>query len=258
MGLVRDAVVKHVIVSNQESRERWEKLHKDRPDRLFVSDLGGCVRKAYLRLRGEEVTHPFDSYVLEVMKAGKLWEWETTCAMRRAHGTKLQEQVPVGNEIWSGRADYLLPGRVIEHKATNPANFKYGHRLPYPHHCLQVLAYSLLLDNTPATLYYRSWDQWAEIQVCQNAYGIVWEGEFKGKFKSGVLEGLDIVKEMASFEEWWGQEELPPRYPTPFEKNFTCTKKQRKLYRPACQFFGVCWPQYPQSGTFKEDEWKSE
>lgn len=254
MGLVRDAVVKHVVISNRESRERWQKRHKDRPDRLFVSDLGGCVRKSYLRLRGEEVTHPFDPYVLEVMKAGKLWEWETTCAMRRAYGTKLQEQVPVGNKIWSGRIDYLLPGKtIIEHKATNPVNFKYGSRLPYVHHCLQVLAYRILLGGGEATLYYRAWDQWAELDVWQHREGIAWDGEFNGKHKSGLLEGLDIVEEMARFEEWWDREGLPPCYETPFEKNFACTKRQRKLYRPACSYFGFCWPQYPQDKPFKED-----
>lgn len=237
--MIREAVLKHLRVVSRKQTLAWQKRHADAPQKLFVSDVGQCVRKAYLRINGYKETHPFGDYVREVMRAGIVWEKETTRAIRLLGG--FEEQVSVGNDIWSGRIDFLSDIFVIEHKATNPVNFRYGKRLPYEHHCLQVLAYDVLLEEAHIPiLYYRGWAGWAELDVVQDLDGIQWFGRINGREKSGLIE-TNVRDEMAKFEEWWGKDELPPKYETPTTEHFACTRKVKTDRIPNCPYYGVCW-----------------
>ena len=241
--MIREAIVEYLKEESKAQTAAWEKRHEGQENKLFVSDLGQCVRKAYLRINGYKETHPFRSYVLEVLRAGILWEEETARALRSIPG--IQEQLHVGNAKWSGRIDFLTDTCIIEHKATNPANLRYSKRIPYEHHCLQLLAYQYFLEGTPnerrlAILYYRGWASWGEIEVRQLRDGIHWHGVIAGKVKDGFLE-TGLAEEMGKFEQWWGKDELPPKYDSPTEHVFACTRKIKSDTVPNCPYYGVCW-----------------
>jgi len=271
MTIVRAAVLQHILEARKKANAAYQARHQgeDRPVHLHVSDLGHCVRKAYLRMQGVE-GKPFDEYIQEIMHAGLVWETETETALRAAYGDGLRTQGVVENEIWSGRKDFELPGNVIvEHKATSPVNFLRKDRLPYRFHCMQVLGYCLLTQlqekmfiAPTARLYYRSWANWAELEVWEDTEGaILWKGEINGRSKCGGFPDSSIAGEMAFFETFWEpfwhDGSLPPRYATPFTEIFGCTRTTKQGYWPSCPFFGQCWPEMAfLKGPFHEKDWE--
>lgn len=262
LSLVRTAVEQHIELERVRSETAWRERHSDTVPHLFVSDVGSCPRKAVwsavnsyhkhpLRV---EATHPFSPYVQAIMRAGIVWEKETEAALRAIYGDDLQTQVPARNTHWSGRPDFILPNNIIvEHKATNPYNFKAKGRLPYRHHCLQVLAYQriLRLPVSTAQLYYRGWADWAEFAVWDTGDTIGWEGLVNGYYKEGSIKA-NLIELMDNLETFWALKVLPPKYISPTSENFACTRKTRKGRYPNCQFFGRCWPDLPQEGPWKD------
>lgn len=137
MGTVRQAVIEHVRAKNQESNQAWQDTHHYDEPRLFVSDIGHCPRAAYYSAFGHfeghpfcvERTHPFDDYVVEILRAGYVWEHQTGLALRHAldgavHWQKDDLALEVQNGIWlwpgssgtgtplhrAGAMSHVLPG----------------------------------------------------------------------------------------------------------------------------------------------------
>ena len=81
MNIIRGIVIKHVRAKQEESNQAWEDTHHYDEPRLFVSDIGHCPRAAYYNAFGHfeghpfcvERTHPFDDYVVEILRAGYVW-----------------------------------------------------------------------------------------------------------------------------------------------------------------------------------------
>jgi hypothetical protein len=165
MNPIRDATVERVQVRHEEGNEaRGAELSQEKP-RIPVSQIGHCPRMAIFEAARYHPDHPlhvapthlFDDYVLEIMEAGDVWERQTTRALARKYGDavhwkKDDDARRVKDDCWSGHVDFLVEpcgsfpvGAVIEHKATNPANFQRQGRLNYPFHCLQVLTRERLL-----------------------------------------------------------------------------------------------------------------
>jgi hypothetical protein len=283
MSYVREAVLEHVHACCEEGNQvRGNELSRLEP-RLPVSQIGHCPRQAIfeaVRYHPDhplhaDTTHPFGPYVEELLECGNVWEHQTGRALSRKLGDKVywhreDPVLRVGNQNWFGHIDFLVEpcdafpnGAIIEHKATNPVNFKVKGRLPYDFHCLQVLTYRDLLrqkldearttmSDIPAYLYYRSWANWAELQVWSNDGSIIWEGEINGKWKSGEFE-IDLDEEMEALEYYWRNQELPPRYETPMAVRFSCAKERNGDVYPDCRYFGVCWPELPQRGPFNAE-----
>lgn len=262
LSLVRTVVEMHIEQQRKINDAAYIARHKDSlVPHLFISDVGVCPRKAvwsalvhypHHQLHAD-VTHPFSPYVQAIMRCGNVWETETEAALRAAYGDALQTQVPVRNEYWSGRVDFVLFGPndtvIIEHKATNPYNFRSKDRLPYRHHCLQVLAYQKIL-NLPvssAQLYYRGWNNWAEFAVRDEGNTIEWEGLINGAYKTGMIEA-NLTDIMDYIEDYWSTGFMPPAYSSPTSLDFACTRKTRQGRYPSCQFFGCCWHGLPQVG----------
>jgi len=276
MSYVREAVIEHVRACKERGNwARGDELGK-LPPRIPVSQIGHCPRQAIFEaVRWHpnhplhvDPTHPFDDYVMEIMECGNVWEHQTGLAMGRRFGESVHwlrddPALRVGNEYWSGHIDFLVQpcevypaGAIIEHKATNPVNFVRNGRLPYEFHCLQVLTYERLLREqagldyiVPTYLYYRSWNNWAELRVWDDYRHVIWEGEINGKWKSGEIELPDSLdEEMDHLEYYWRRQELPPRYETPTAKVFSCARVNKTGTYPSCQYFGACWPELPQEG----------
>jgi len=274
---IREYVLDHVLLLNQKGDLARKKELEKLPPRLSVSGIGHCPRQAIFEAARYhpdhplhvDPTHPFDAYVKEVMECGNLWETQTRKALAlglgdKVHWRKNDPLLRVGNDVWSGHLDFVVEpceeypgGAIFEHKATNPVNFVRKGRLPYLFHCMQVLTYGRLYreqhgigrEALPTWLYYRSWSHWAELEVWDDGRYIVWEGTLNGRDRSGEFEmEVSLTDRMEMLEAAWLQQELPPRYETPFAVDFTCarTNKKRGTGRPSCRYFGVCWPNMPQ------------
>jgi len=199
MGIVHDAFLWHLQTEQEDNDRAWQEAHSHH---LAVSDLGHCVRKAYLRLRKSQETHPHDDYVLGIMRDGNVYQNDTARALAawyggQVHWEKDDPALLVRDDKWLGHLDFLVctsTGDVIvEHKATNPDNFCKRNRLPYPFHCYQLAGYGILrqkMGHPPARLllYYRSWGHWAEVELFSNEFGISWEGEFDGDYRGGMID----------------------------------------------------------------------
>lgn len=277
--IIREAMLERLRAEHKQDEGKWEKDHEGK---LAVSEIGHCVRQAYLRLADVEQTNPPNDYLLELFRCGYMWEAETRKALQAKFGNALhwdQKNDPlmtVGGDIWKGHIDFWIDPQdkypelvIVEHKATSPVNFVRKDRLPYPFHCLQALAYEKLLrhrqnlgGSIKVLLYYRSWTNWAEFQVWEDNHegwatpSIFWEGKVNGKPKSGLFE-LSLPDEVAAFESWWGATDLPPKYETPFTKQFGCFRQVKKrghptVAWPSCKYFTHCWgDEYPGNGPFE-------
>ena len=175
-----------------------------------------------------------------------MWEYQTGRALAHRYGDavhwkKDDDALRVKNGLWSGHIDFLIDecddfpgGAIIEHKATNPVNFRAKDRLPYPFHCMQVLTYRRLLQQKlgmdyimPTYLYYRSWANWAEIQVWEYEDCIEWEGEINGRLKSGSFD-VSLGDTIEHLQYYWQRQELPPRYDTPTQISSPAPARTRR------------------------------
>jgi len=272
MGIVRDAYLRMVKENNAMQTKRHEISGRGETKRLWVSDLGRCRRKPFLRLAGIEETHSFDEYTLELFHSGKVWEAQ----LQRAFDSRLEgiaaNDLQVKSDIWSGRIDMYLSATntIVELKDTADHNFRARDRLPYVSHALQVLAYTRLLrqkwelDKYPdAVLYYHGRGSWAEMHLRQYDEGILYTGEKSGWDINGMLP-YNVDGEMADFAGLWDnyqQHGEPPGVPydSPFQERFGCTKAVKKLRYPACNYMGYCWPSLgnPPYNEEDYDEWET-
>jgi hypothetical protein len=254
MNPIRNAVTNYIETRHVEgNRKRGDELSQLEP-RIPVSQIGHCPRQAILeavRYHPEhplhaEPTHGFDAYVKEIMEAGNVWEHQTGKALAEqfdgvAHWERDDPALRVRNGVWSGHIDFLVEecdhypaSAIIEHKATNPVNFRAKDRLPYPFHFMQVLMYRQLLQQKlqsdyviPTYLYYRSWSNWAELQVWGYEDGIEWEGEINGKHRSGEFD-IRLGDKIEELQGYWLHQTLPPRYDTPTTVQFSCVRTNKK------------------------------
>ncbi|KKL57616.1 hypothetical protein LCGC14_2233580, partial [marine sediment metagenome] len=66
--MINDIITEYCWDLNTEK----EKLYKEREHkpRLWMSNLGGCIRKAYFDMHRAEKTHPFDKLLIRKFRAG--------------------------------------------------------------------------------------------------------------------------------------------------------------------------------------------
>lgn len=243
---INDIVEMHIDRVQYKDNLAWEEGHRGK---LAVSDIGHCPRKAMLRFMGVKETNPFDTYVKRLLWSGKTAEEKLERALRSVYGEDLQAQVRVENDAWTGTVDFLVPGKVIEHKETSSKNFRYN-RLPYDFHLLQVLMYRrMLVDQgivpiyTEAVLYYQLRAEWAEFKVWESGKFIYYRGEVVGKSREGELD-THIEIERRNLEKWFEAGIVPDRYETPFERNFECCSLYSKVAYPSCVYFDLCFPEH--------------
>lgn len=222
--------------------ETWDARHEDK---LAVSDIGHCPRKALLRVEGVEYTDPHDAYLKRLFWSGKMAERKLEVALEHFYGDLLRKQVKVGNDNWVGSVDFLVPDMVIEHKETAESNFKYK-RLPYDFHVLQVLMYRHMLleagESYPlnAYLYYQNRANWAEYKVESYPGGVKWDGQINGEESCGSSP-RQLAKEMRVLEKPLNNRSTPPRYEHPFKKQFACCRLYTYVAYPGCTYFTHCW-----------------
>lgn len=244
--LMTDLTQEYVDWRREQST--WEEQHAGR---LAVSEIGKCPRMAMLRITGVERTNPFDEYMRRLLFSGEMAEAKAKAPLLWKYGDDVQSQVVLEAGAWVGKPDFLVPGHVIEHKETGENRFKYGD-MPFRFHVLQVLMYQWMIEQVEgykpeALLYYQQRANQAEYRVWEWGDRIGYEGHVNGKEDSGILN-TTLEFERAELEKWFAEGEVPPRYDTPFEKNYTCCRLypnwKRPTAYPSCGYFDHCWPEY--------------
>jgi len=226
-----------MCVEEEFESSNWNERHKGK---LAASECGHCPRAAILRLNGVEPTDDFPLPDKRRMWSGKRAERKMEYVLDFLNVPYEQEK-HVENDIFIGTIDFLLKDVILEHKETATSNFHYK-RLPYDFHLVQVMVYKTLLEDEyrDAIIYYQNRGNRAEFRVWQNVGQILYEGHIDGKYRQGEI-GTTAEIEMQKLAYWYHKGELPPRYETPFEVNFACTKMYSVNAYPTCKYWTHCW-----------------
>ena len=115
------------LYSDSEKEDRRKEIH--------VTDLTGCLRKAYYDKREPSPERPHEMVT----------RWMGTAVHTCAEGSDafLESELPVEHGSIVGRADIVYAdGRVVDFKTTR---WLYPEKLPYGSHALQVNIYAWLL-----------------------------------------------------------------------------------------------------------------
>jgi len=221
--------------------------------RLWVSELGYCPRKAMLRITGREPTGEFPVKIKEVMSLGNSYEDNTFAWLKRYYGPRITQGVPVGDENWSGKIDFLLThcnetaggtswgSAIIEHKAQGGKWFDFNQNLPRLQHVCQAWLYGHLLEkkyplNSPPKiiLFYRAWGNYAEFEIVPHEGGVRAQGVMNDEEVSRWLWVKPDEKRL-ELEEWFLRNEVPPL--PEGGPSGDC------LFRgePSCSFYDLCW-----------------
>lgn len=280
MKYLRDYIENSIRNEHEKAQIAWDaKAYKIGSPRLHPSSLGGCPRAAILKAvqpflkhsLHQPITHPFELYIQTVMMSGNVWENVIGNGLI-AELPGLHRNVRSHNDIWAWELDGLIEpelspefpeGLIVEIKDTAEYNFKSKDRLPYLHHCCQVLAYQTLMEaktghHYPVRIYYNGRGQWAEYDIRSTSYeGPEWRTiEWHGRRNDYEVDGAyehDIYAEMQALTTYWEMQALPQKYSSPFEKSFGCVRgSDKKSWYPNCQYFSNCWPGMPD-GPFSKD-----
>jgi hypothetical protein len=152
---------------------------------LWVSDLGRNPYGALKRLLTGE-TEPFDYQTMLKMDGGSALELSTLRHIAENIGRKVNTQMPLWNDIWSGYADLVIGHGsdnviIYDHKGSAGKWWDYKDSLPRAADCLQVWMYGELYHQTYGIqpqlgLFYRGWESWGEFDISvieDNAIGHV-------------------------------------------------------------------------------------
>jgi hypothetical protein len=214
--------------------------------RLWASEVGGCLRKAMLRIKGFKPTLEFPLKSLEAMHNGVILENDTLAALKAAYGADVTGQVWLGNDMWSCYADFVMfhqqpHAAIIEHKATGDKWWNFNNELPKESHVVQLSLYKYLYKSMfnidpQVLLYYRSWGHYAELEVQPREdhveiAGIMDDADFYKRIAIDV-DGLRLAAEAAFLAG-----EIPPAFPRPLDG--ACTFQ----HAPSCPMYGHCWSQ---------------
>jgi hypothetical protein len=213
--------------------------------RLYISELGKCPRRAMLRVLGYKPSIPFSPTLLEAMSIGNAMEGDTFKVLERAY-PGLLPQLVLGNDIWSGRADFFLPGQpamIIEHKYQGEKYWDYQGKLPQHDHVAQAWAYGELYkeqNHKPVIvmLLYRAWGHWAEMEITTDEDGdvVTCEGQVDGEKRVRSWEaGFGQMR--LEYERLYQAQELPDVPSGLLQESTGCTFQNR----PSCGYHDLCW-----------------
>ena len=215
-----------------------ERKYKSTSQALWCSDIGSCPRKAMLRVLGYEEERKPPVSLKEKFRFGILFEDDTGRILKEKYGNLFQDQLRLENKIWHGNVDFYLelsPPTLIEHKATGSKWWgKYGSP-PTESHIAQLILYGQLYEELYDTkptliLYYRAWNNWAELKLEDLGDRVKITGLMDGETYNDEVF-INVSKRRAYLEKYFASRELPP---------FVETDECYFRGKPSCPFFNRC------------------
>jgi len=215
--------------------------------RISVSSFGRCVRSVMLGVVGTPAPD-FAPHIREVMDLGVSYENSTRAVLNARYGVAIRSDIPIGNDIWSGRMDFLLQldkqkPTIIEHKATGDKYFDFNLELPKWEHVCQAWMYGQLYQEQyrvrpRVVLYYRAWNSYAELELCEGELSGFAEGNVNGSPARRPVALETLPKRRAEFEAAYKNLPNIPEVPcnSPCDA-FGCTFRGQK----SCAFYEQCW-----------------
>jgi len=213
--------------------------------RLYVSEFGRCPRRAMLRILNYQPSAPFAPTLLEAMGLGMAYEMDSAIQLSKSCPTLIQ-QLTLANSTWSGKADFMIPGKldtIIEHKGANSQWFDYQGKLPQHENVSQVWLYGELykeIHHKPVRLilYYRAWGHYAEFEIEADPNGdvVTCTGLVDGEKRTRSWEaGLGVMRRF--MEEHYAAGTVPELPACGANEKDGC------LWRgePSCGYHAQCW-----------------
>lgn len=223
-------LIRPIIEKSLQPQER-----KSIETALWVSDVGGCPRRAMFRVLGFAPERDFPIELYEKFQWGHVYEAETGRVLKKEFQDRLMEQFRLETKIWHGNVDFIIsfPLTIIEHKATSDSGFNY---IPKDTHLAQIVLYGQLykeLHNAEPglILIYRAWSHYAEFNVTDLGSKIRVDGEIDNKPIRGEFWRVDVSKLREYLEKHFSLRELPP-----YKKTVECEWDEK----PSCAYYNQC------------------
>jgi hypothetical protein len=239
----KSTIVRPALLKRLDAKDR-PRYSTDRKPKLWGSELGGCLRKAMLRVQGYEPTIEFSLDAKEAMHNGVMFEDDTLQALRDVYGDKaVIDQLALGDNLWSCKADFVLwhgtkNVTIIEHKAVGDKWWNYNNGFPKPEHCLQIWLYGYLYKKKfnvqpRLVLFYRSWGNYAELELKEEKGLIRAVGEMNGDpYQKLIPLWADEIRQEA--ERLYANNELAEKLE---DREGGCTFRGK----PSCPMYYHCW-----------------
>ena len=216
--------------------------------KISCSSFGRCIRSVMLGLAGYETPDGFNAHIREVMSLGVVYEDATARVLAEKYGKSLQMQVPLRNDIWSGKLDFLITEDksipvIVEHKATGDKFFDFGLELPKWEHVCQSWLYAKLYKELyhvapKILLFYRGWSSWAELELIEGDPAGYAEGMVNGQKVRRPVALETLPKRRAEFEAAYKALPSVPEIPCSSPCSaFGCTFRDS----PSCRYYEMCW-----------------
>lgn len=229
-------IIDGYLEKRQDDRGDWKSKH------LWASDVGKCPRKAIIRLSDLAEASPVETRMLQYMQIGLVLEDDTRLALEHEFGDRLDCQLSLRNDVWSGKPDFVIGHgtndvTIIEHKVTGE-NAWSNKALPRTEHVGQLLLYKYLYKkiynvDPKCYLYYRAWGHYAEFEITRDSEGLLASGEVDGVADIFRLKDT-AMQSIQELEDYFYSDELPPVLK---RKNDGCTF----MGKPSCPYYDYCW-----------------
>lgn len=247
MSIVHDAC--NIYLRNKKDSQDLEYAARKRgpwkKGNLWSSDTGNCHRKAILRVTGTSGSDFFNDKSLGYMNTGVITEDETALALKYVYGDRLETQVELKYNMWSGKVDFGIDvGRenpiLIEHKTTSEKAFDTDSKteLPKHPHIGQTISYYWMYERIYGVkpkmlIFYKAWGNFAEFELIPDGDNIQILSNVNGVLDAVVYK-YNVEAEINELMQWYDSTELPPRLDKQYKG---CTF----LGKPSCQFYNTCW-----------------
>jgi len=207
---------------------------------LWVSAIGSCPRSAIFSLLGYKKETEFPISLLEKFRFGNVLEDDTGKALQEKYNKNLTDQVILKNKIWSGKCDWGININsqnpiLIEHKATGSKYWKMYGTPPNESHIAQLILYGQLYEelyNAKPTLilYYRAWNNWAELILEDLGNKVKITGQMDGIPYNDEFH-INVTERRSYLEKCFDLRELPP---------YIEVDECKFQGKPSCPFYDKC------------------
>lgn len=250
MSIVNDARTKF-LRSEKERRDK-EYAKKKRKKKgwtkgsIWATNVGGCHRKALLRVTGKPGQETFTARSLDYIDMGIEMEDRNADALLFEYGDRLEQQLELRYEMLSGKPDFVIENEdgtvvVVEHKMTSEKHWDSDSKSDLPRHghigqaITYMFMYEMLHGVVPEVrIHYKAWGNYAEFELQRQEDGsLIINSDINGILDVFTYKH-DFYAEIRELMNWYDATELPPKQ----EKKW---KHCQFAGQKSCGYYDYCW-----------------